>query len=299
MNCYALMRALLLGLFFQYVCAAPIADSSSIRAIYLFKDVLKSNTTAIKTSGFNTLVIFGVGILENGDIMYYSNTPGSKDTLIASNGGYVGGDALAEKVSGFKKGDETGINRVEISMNSQHVLDLMRTPGPGATTPLYRNFAALKAAWSLDAVNNDDESIYDASSTVAFAKMLGEAGYKYTIAPYTNTRHWASVTTQANSGLKEPDLLLDRVYLQCYDGGAGNDPGSWQSTLGMKVVPLIWVTNDSKPSQGTTASQARSRFSSWNSRSTIAGGGYWNDYDIEKMGLSYTAYGDVLKSIFP
>ncbi|KAI1374144.1 hypothetical protein F4677DRAFT_427275 [Hypoxylon crocopeplum] len=293
MKCHALARALLFELLFYHAAAA------SIRSIYLFKDVLKSNTTSILTSGFNSLIIFGVGILENGDIMYYSNTPGSVDTLIASGGSYVGGDALAAKVHSFKTAAGTGVDRVEISMNSQHVRELMQSPGPVATSPLYRNFEALKMAWGLDAVNNDDESIYDVASTVTFAQMLGRIGYKYTIAPYTNTRHWTSVKTQANSGLAEPNLLLDRVYLQCYDGGAGNDPGSWQSTLGLKVVPLIWVTNDSKPSQGTTAAQAQSKFAAWSSRSALAGGGYWNDYDIEKMGLSYTAYGNVLKSAFP
>ncbi|KAI2616674.1 hypothetical protein GGS26DRAFT_443149 [Hypomontagnella submonticulosa] len=298
MRCYILIRALLFELLLQQVSAAFGATASSIRAIYLFKDVLKSNTASLKSSGFNSVIIFGVGIIDNGDIMYYSNTPGSTDTLVASNGSYVGGAALADKVSSFKTGD-TGINRIEISMNAQHVRDLMANPGPGPETRVYRNFAALKEAWKLDAVNNDDESIYDVASTVTFAKMLGKVGLKYTIAPYTYTSFWTSVKTQVNSGLAEPNLLLDRVYLQCYDGGAGNDPGSWQNTLGMKVVPLVWVTNDSKPSQGITAAQARSRFTSWNSRSAVAGGGYWNDYDIEKMGLSYTAYGEVLTSVFP
>ncbi|KAI1097533.1 hypothetical protein F4804DRAFT_347111 [Jackrogersella minutella] len=299
MKCCTLVRALISGLFLQHVSAALDADTSNIRSIYLFKDVMKSDTTSLKTSGFNSLIIFGVGILDNGDIMYYSNTPGSSDVLVASNGSYVGGDALADKVSSFKTGDDTGINRVEISMNSQHVQDLMNSPGPGSSTPLYRNFAALKTAWDLDAVNNDDESLYDVSSTVTFAQMLGKVGYKYTTAPYTNINFWVSVTTQANQGLEEPNLLLDRVYLQCYDGGAGNNPASWQSMLGLKVVPLVWVTNDSKPSQGITAAQAMSKFQGWNMQSALAGGGYWNDYDIEKMGLSYTAYGDVLKSVFP
>jgi hypothetical protein len=293
MKFHALARALLLELLLQHVFAA------SIRSIFLFKDVMKSNTAALKTSGFNTLIIFGVGVLDNGDIKYYSNTPGSNDVLVASNGTYVGGEALADKVRSFKTGNDTGVDRLEISMNAQHVSALMAKPGPGAETPLYRNFKALKTAWSLDAVNNDDESIYDVASTVAFAKMLGKVGYKYTIAPYTNTRFWATIETQLNNGLKEPDLLLDRVYLQCYDGGAGNEPASWQSTLGMKVVPLVWVTNDSKPSQGTTATQARTRFAGWNQRNAIGGGGYWNDYDIEKMGLSYKEYGNVLMTIFP
>ncbi|KAI1076892.1 hypothetical protein F5B20DRAFT_554162 [Whalleya microplaca] len=298
MKFYGLVRALLFQLLLQHVTAA-LRAASSIRGIYLFKDVMKSNTTAIKTSGFNSLIIFGVGILEDGGIMYYSNTPGSTDVLIATNGTYVGGAALADKVSSFKIGGATGIDRVEISMNAQHVRELMQSPGPGPDTALYRNFAALKAAWGLDAVNNDDESIYDVNSTVAFAQMLGEVGLKYTTAPYTNTGFWSTITTQINKGLKEPDLLLDRVYLQCYDGGAGNDPGSWQNTLGMKVVPLVWVTNDSKPSQGTTVAQAQSKFSGWKSQSAVAGGGYWNDYDIEKMGLSYTDYGNVLTSLFP
>lgn len=221
--------------------------------------------------------------------MYYSNTPGSSDVLIASNGSYVGGDALAAKVTSFKTGNVT---RMEICMNSQHVADLMKSPGPGSTTRLYKNFAALKTAWGLDAVNNDDESIYDTSSTVAFAKMLGTIGYNYTLVPYTNMAYWVNVKKQLGT-------LLDRVYLQCYDGGAGNDPSSWQSALGMKVVPLVWVTNDSKPSQGTTVAQAKTKFVGWNGMSALAGGGYWNDYDIEKMGSSYSDYGNVLLSVFP
>jgi hypothetical protein len=293
MKFLALANILLAEVLLQHVFSA------SVRSIFLFKDVMKSNTAALKTSGFNTFILFGVGVLDNGDIKYYSNTPGSKDVLIASNGAYVGGVALANKVRSFKTGNTTGVNRLEISMNSQHVRALMAKPGPGADTRLFRNFKALKTSWSLDAVNNDDEKVYDVASTVAFAKMLSRIGYKYTIAPYTNTRFWSSVKAQLNRGLKESDLLLDRVYLQCYDGGARNDPGNWQKSLGMKVVPLVWVTNDSKPSQGHTAAQARNKFSSWKQRSAIGGGGYWNDYDIEKMRLSYKQYGDVLKSTFP
>ena len=64
-------------------------------------------------------------------------------------------------------------------------------------TRLFRNFAALKEAWTLDAVNNDDESIYDVSSTVVFGRMLGRIGYKYTIAPYTNQRFLGSLSRRS------------------------------------------------------------------------------------------------------
>ncbi|KAJ4349798.1 uncharacterized protein N0V89_008416 [Didymosphaeria variabile] len=289
---YSLIRLLLIELLLRSVLGA------NIRAIYLFKDVLKSNTTALTNSGFNSLVIFGVGILEDGSIMYYSNTPGSTDVKIASGGTYTGGDALAAKVKSFKA-SSSSVDRVEISMNSQHVKDLMAKPGPGTDTPLAKNFAAVKTAWGLDAVNNDDESLYDVGSTVTFAKMLNKIGYKYTGAPYTNTAFWKSVISQANQGLAEPNLLFDRAYLQCYDGGAGNIPSSWASTLGLKVVPLVWVTNDSKPSYGTTPTAAKTKFQGWNSSGGVVGGGYWNDYDIEKMGTSYTEYGAALSSVFP
>lgn len=287
-----LVRALLLELLLGYAAA------QSIRAIFLFKDVMKSDTDALKTSGFNTLIMFGVGILEDGGIMYYSNTPGSSDVLVASGGEYVGGDELAEKVRSFKEG-ETGVDRLEVSMNSQHVADLMANPGPGEDTLLYRNFAALKEAWSLDAVNNDDESLYDVPSTVAFAKMLGQAGYNYTIAPYTNPDFWIAVIGQGNEGLAEEERLVDRAYLQCYDGGRFNNPAGWQDALGIGVVPLIWVTNDSKPGEGNTVAQARARFEQFVGATELAGGGYWNDYDIEKMGLSYEEYGGILTSLFP
>jgi len=295
MKLHALFQALLLQTLLSHALGA-----GTIRSIFLFKDVLKSNTTALTTSGFNTLIIFGVGVLANGDIMYYSNTPGSSDALIASNGTYVGGDALATKVRSFKTASGTLVDRVEICMNAQNIRALMASPGGGANTPLYRNFAALREAWALDAVNNDDESIYDAASTVAFARMLGAIGYRYTIAPYDVGRlaFWAGVVSGAN---RESKGLLDRVYLQLYDGGARNVPADWQATLGMKVVPILWVINDSKPQFGQSVGAARSRFAQWSREAQVAGGGLWNDYDIEKMNLasaSYAEYGYILNEVF-
>ncbi|EJT80783.1 hypothetical protein GGTG_00777 [Gaeumannomyces tritici R3-111a-1] len=277
----------------------PLSVAANIRNIYLFKDVMVSNTTAITQSGFNSLVMFGVGVLANGDIMYYSNTPGSKDVVVASGGAYVGGAALQAKVRSLKSAPGSTVNRLEICMNSNNVRELMASPGPGTNTNVYRNFAALKEAWNLDAVNNNDEAIYEVSSTVVFAKMLGRMGYKYAASPYTNRNFYRSLLAELNRGLAEKDWLLDRMYLQCYDGGAGNDPIAWQDSLGIKMVPLLWVINDSKPYYGVTPAEARTRFAAWAARGTLGGGGYWNEYDIEKMGLSYKEYSGVLSSVFP
>lgn len=68
---FAFHRALLFELLFVSYTLALNQAASSIRSIYLFKDVMKSDTTSLKTSGFNSVVIFGVGILGNGDIMVW------------------------------------------------------------------------------------------------------------------------------------------------------------------------------------------------------------------------------------
>lgn len=287
---YTLLSTLLFAAF------SPVSASTTV--IFLFKDVLQSNTTALKTSGFDTLVIFRIGVLENGDLVYYSTGDEAEavDAPVVTAGEYVGGSALAEKVKSFKTG-ETLVTRVEVSVVSAdatfvNVQNLINANGTGADTPLYQNFEALRTAWDLDAFNNDDESVYDVATTVAFGKLLGEVGYQYSIAPYTNTGFWTNITEQLPG-------LFDRVYLQVYDGGAGNDPGAWQDALGVKVTPLVWVTNDAKPSQGNTPEQAQAKFANWNTQYSVDGGGYWNDYDIERMNSSYTAYAEALTTVFP
>lgn len=203
-----------------------------------------------------------------------------------------GGTALADKVKSLKTGT-TGITRVEICSNSANIAELMASPGPGSNTRLYKNLAALKAAWNIDAFNNDDEAVYDFNSTVTFASMVGDVGLKYTLAPYTMQSFWASVVSKLGA------TLVDRVYLQCYDGGANNLPSEWYTELGTSIVPLVWVTNDAKPTFGMTPEQAKTKFSDWDAAGGVAGAGYWNDYDIEKLGSSYPDYGSALTSVFP
>ncbi|KAK2767202.1 s1d (lysyl endopeptidase) subfamily c-terminal domain protein [Colletotrichum kahawae] len=180
-------------------------------------------------------------------------------------------------------------------MSDSNIRSLINSNGTGPDSILYQGIQALKTEWNLDAFNNDDESVYDVASTVSFAQLLGTIGYQYSIAPYTNSGFWATIKSQIDAVQAG---LFDRVYLQVYDGGAGNNPGSWGTTLGAKVIPLVWVVNDAKPSQGVTPDQAQGRFLTWEQQYDVAGGGYWNDYDIEKMDSSYDEYGNALFTVF-
>jgi hypothetical protein len=278
---------------------AVVADSS--KAIFLFKDVLQSDTEALKASGFNTLIIFRIGVLPSGDLVYYSTGDAGEpvDAPVVTAGEYVGGDALVEKIRSFKTGD-TLVDRVEVSVVShdtsfEEIRDLIARDGTGPNSILYQHWSILKEAWDLDGFNNDDEGLFDVPSTVDFALMLGGMGYQYSSAPYSNRAFWATITAQINEA--SPGLA-DKVFLQVYDGGAANTPEPWAEALGMKIVPMEWVINDAKPSEGTTPEQCREQFERWFATGTIEGAGYWNEYDIEKMGSSYTEYADVLNDIF-
>lgn len=269
--------------------------AEEIKAIYLFGNVTNSNTQAIKTSGFNTAIIFALNLKDNGDIVYPAITAGDVETPLVTNGVYVGGSGYSDLVSGYKTGDTT-IDRTEITVSPYTTIqDLVNSAGTGSYNPLAKSLSALKSAWNLDAVNNDDESLYDVDSTVKLGELLGNIGYTYTTAPYTNIGFWQTITSQIND---QHAGLLDRHYLQCYDGGAYNDIANWQNALGMKVVPLLWVTNNAKPCDGKTPDQMRQQFSQWYNDDQIAGGGLWNQYDIEQTKTEYSAYASVLNNIF-
>ena len=90
---------------------------------------------------------------------------------------------------------------------------------------LYQNLLALKNALGIDAIDNDDESAYDPGSTIKFGQMCGSAGLKLTLCPYTNPGYWQAV----KAGLGG---TCDQVYLQGYDGGAGNNPATWNTYFG-------------------------------------------------------------------
>ena len=103
--------------------------------------------------------------------------------------------------------------------------------GTNSSTILYRNLQSLKTALGIDAIDYDDESTYDSSSAINFGKMCGSVGMKVTLCPYTQSTYWKAV----KSGLGS---IVDYIYLQCYDGGAGNNPATWANSLAVSVSEI-------------------------------------------------------------
>lgn len=225
----------------------------------------------LKASGFNTVMIWAVHVRPDGDL--YLN-----DVLVCEDGAYVGEQEWVTNWQSLKTGD-TSINRVELSVGAwgssafQHIKEHINTYGTGSDTVLYKNFQALITATGADAINYDDESTYDVASSVAFGQMCISMGAKITLCPYTNTSYWQSVKNQLGND-------CDRVYLQCYAGGSGNNPGTWQNNLGMKVIPGLWCLHSGS---GMTASAVQSQMTSWKDAHDIAGGFMWLYDDMQKL----------------
>lgn len=254
----------------------PGAAAGGRSAIYgggPFYDDGQEVMDTLRGSGFNTVILWSIHVGDNGDLSY-------NDKPLVSNGEYVGDPGWPDRLRTLKQAP-TSVNRIEVSVGSwgstdwENIDNLMARDGTGADTVLYRNFQALREATGADAINNDDESHYDIDSTVRFAKMTGSIGYaNFTLAPYTNVAYWQGV----KNGLGD---RVDRVYLQGYAGGSGNDPAAWSSDLGMPVDPGLWSKNGADCSAGDSPADVASKLSAWNGSGGIPGGFLWLYDDVK------------------
>ena len=176
-----------------------------------------------KASGFTTLITFGIHVNPDGTLMIGG-------AACATNGVYVGPSNWGSLVTTLKT-PPTTVNRYEVLIGGwedtsyNNIESLINSQGTGPGSILYKNFLALKnAVPGIDAINDDDELTYDMGSSTSFANMLGALGYKFTLVPYTYQSFWVQ--------LKHNITNCDYVYLQCYEGGAGNDPGNWNAAFG-------------------------------------------------------------------
>ena len=275
MNGFALPRprfvlpALALWCVLLAACPQPAGASSTIFGGGPFYSGGYSVMNTLRASGFTTVMLWCIHVdASTGNLIY-------NDQLVAANGSYVGNAAWPAQLASLKTAP-TSVNRIEVSVSSwgvndfQSIQTLMNTYGTNTDSILYRNFQALKTATGAQAVDFDDETLYDVTTAVKFGRMLSSMGFKVTLCPYMNTSFWQSVYSQLGPG------IVDAVYLQCYSGGAGNNPSTWNSYFsGLKVQPGLWCRNGSGCTSGSTASQVQAQMGSWKSSAGITGGFMW------------------------
>lgn len=226
----------------------------------------------LRASGYTTVMLWTIHVdATTGNLVF-------NDVTVVANGVYVGNSAWPSQLATLKK-SPTSINRIEVCVGSWsnpassadfvHIQSLMNAHGTNTDSILYRNFKALKVATGADAIDFDDETLYDVTTAVKFGRMLASIGYKVTLCPYTNPTFWQSTYNQLGS-------IVDAVYLQCYAGGGGNDPATWnQYFSGLKVQPGMWCKNGSNCSAGSSATDVFSQMTSWRRSAGIPGGFMW------------------------
>ncbi|KAA6302996.1 MAG: Development-specific protein S [Candidatus Ordinivivax streblomastigis] len=263
---------------FLFVLMA-ISDCMAQSGVYVGGHIRRerpATITKLKASGFQYVILFNVHVEPDGSLTTDGDT-------ICRGGEYVFAKKQPYYVSDIKslKTPPTAIEWIEICIGGWgntsygNIKQIVNSTGIGANGVLYKNFKALKEAIpEIDAVNNDDEHAYDVNSAVAFHLMMDELGYKTTLAPYTQKSYWSNLINginQARTG------VVERVLIQCYDGGAGNNPSDWH----IAGIPLhAGRLNYQDFAQTKTVMQ------DWKTNKNVTGGFFWvyNDetWDLNK-----------------
>ena len=254
-----------LGLAFinaQSVDATQAVNALTHKGVYVGSEFYPPSTTwqdTARNSGFTRLFIFTLSVDSAGTLTAFNAT-------LCQNGNYVGDPTWGSKLAACKA-SPSSVDRIEICIGSwgstafANIKNLIASQGTGTGSILYKNFLALKNATGVDAIQFDDETTYDVNSMVAFGNMLSGMGLKVTLCPYTQQAFWVNVKNQLGT-------KVDAIYLQCYDGGAGNNPISWNSAFGgFKVSPGLWGNTDSKTTVMT-------KMRSWNTTMGGSPGGF-------------------------
>ena len=230
----------------------------------------------LRNSGFTYIILFNINVESDGTLTTDGET-------VCKDGKYVFGNTQPNYVSDIKKLKQapTTISRIEICIGGwgnesfSRIKELINSHGVGSGTILYKNFKALKNAIpEIDAVNNDDEQCYDVATAVKFHQMMYDLGYKTTIAPYTNRSFWENLVSQLGD-------RCDRVLIQCYDGGAGNNPSDWH--FGNRAVHAGRMNYQEG---GVDACVAQ--MESWKKNNGVSGGFIWI-YNDETWNLNQWA----------
>lgn len=234
----------------------------------------------LKASGFTYVILFNIQVEPNGDLTTDGET-------ICKNGEYVFATTqpnYVKDVTSLRQG-MTSIRRVETciggwdSKSYDNIKALINSEGTGTSSILYKNFKALKDKIPvIEAINNDDEHTYNVATAAAFHVMLYDIGFKTTLAPYMNKSFWQNLATSINNS--RPGAV-DRIDLQCYDGGAGNNPKDWNIN-NIKLHSGLLHFN--------TTTTITSKMQEWKNNSTTTGGFLWvyndNDFNLKNYAAS-------------
>lgn len=224
-------------------------------------------------AGFNTIIIGLVHVHENGDL-YLNDVP------VVSKG-KLRSQILSRTWNVFKKAET--VERIELSIGGwgctdfENIRTLIQKDGTGEDTILYRNFKVLIEATGADAIDFDDETCYDLEPMAEFGRMCVAMGCKVTLCPYMQMDFWVKLR---NAIGKEH---VDRIYVQCYAGGAGNlnSLSTWRRAFGMDVIAGYWCRHNGNEGGTFDAADIPTQLS--RNKNYVTGCFYWLYDDMMKL----------------
>ena len=249
---------------------------------------IASNLADIQGSGFTTITLWTFHVSSSGDLSF-NDTPG-----IVADGHYGGDPTWPGNVARLKQG--SAVTQVFASVGSWGVHDftsigaLIASQGTGPSSILYRNFAALRTAFTVDGVcaidgiDFDDEDSLDADVLAAFATMLIGLGFQVSFCPYGAPSVWVEALRQVHA----KGLAIARFNLQCYAGGYGNDPQQWIEAAAAVVsldaaraliVPGLWCCHGQSGPDSRCPEAVQSDFAAY-AAARLSGGFLWNYDDV-------------------
>ncbi len=262
-------KKILLSTSFFFFLGIVVLAQSGIYVGGHFRRERTVTVPTLKESGFTYVILFNVNVEQDGSLTMDGDTlcAGGVYKFASKHPYYI------DDVTALRTGNSS-VRRVESCIGGWNnysydkIKNLVKAQGTGTSSILYKNFKALKDAIPLmEAFNNDDEHIYDVETASKFHIMLYDLGFKTTIAPYTRKSFWQSFVNEMNT--QRPGAI-DRIDLQCYDGGAGNlgNPDGWKmGGITMNAGLLSYMEG------GSTA--IRNQMATWKSNSSVKGGFLW------------------------
>lgn len=108
----------------------------------------------------------------------------------------------------------------------------------------------------------------------------------FTLAPYDvrKIEYWKAVRNDLGG-------FVDRVYLQCCDGGRNNNPAQWEDALNTAIDPGLWCKHepDTGCDKGDSPAVVEERMGKWRKDTGIPGGFMWCYPDMRTCsGTGYT-----------
>lgn len=247
----------------------------------------------LRTSGFSTIILWTLHISEDGSMNF------NDKKLIDSDGNYIGDPEWKNRLKKLTEAPSS-VKRIEIGVGAwgakswENIKTILANEGSGKDTKLYKSFQMLMKITGATAINYDDEVTFDVPSTVEFSLMLADMGYKVGLCPYNEVEYWKSVYEQVET--KVPGTI-DRVYLQCYAGGARNKPADWNQYFGdVKVSYGLWCRNGENCEGGDTPAEIEAKIKS--EADNISGGFIWLYDDIVKCSVhgNTKTYGEAINN---